>query len=113
MLQISTANLATYTETVDLDNYITDQYLDVCCLMETWLREDDNITPYNHCPEAYDIYSVPRRGRTGDSVAVINRNTLRLKRIETIPFSSFELSLMEQVHPKYSNPLLLAIAFLG
>ena len=41
------------------------QNVDICALTETWLKEDDAITPMEMCPAGYASLSVPQTDRSG------------------------------------------------
>ena len=50
----------------DIKYEINNHNLDLCALIETWIKEDENTTIHNHlCPSGYNIISVPHINRTG------------------------------------------------
>ena len=44
----------------DIAEYITEQDIDVCCLTETWMTENDLVTTVELYPPGYDMKSIPR-----------------------------------------------------
>ena len=40
-------------------------------LTETWIKEDDDITPLQLCPSGYKCISIPRKVRSGGGLALI------------------------------------------
>ena len=46
-------------KTADLKAEILDNNIDICALNETWIKQDDNITVLNMCPEGYCAISLP------------------------------------------------------
>ena len=98
-------------KTADLVDYVIEKDLEVCCLTETWLREDNSLTPLHLCPVGYNICSFPRQCRIGGGVAVVYKDTLLLKQIETASSSSFEHGVVELSHPQFSRSLVLAIVY--
>ena len=98
-------------KTADLVDYIIEKDLEICCLTETWLREDDSLTPFHLCPVGYNICSFPHQCRIGGGVAVVYKDTLLLKQIETASSSSFKHGVVELSHPQFSRSLVLAIVY--
>ena len=43
----------------------------LCALTETWIKEDDDITPLQLWPRGYKCISIPRKGRSGGGLALI------------------------------------------
>ena len=40
-------------------------------LTETWIKKDDDITPFQLCPSGYKCISIPRKVRSGGQLALI------------------------------------------
>ena len=66
--------------------------IDLCALTETWIREDNTITPLELCPLGYKSISIPPQNRQGGGVAIVYRNTLSLTHNSTYNFQSMECS---------------------
>ena len=63
-------------KTLDLTDYISEQDIDVCCLTETWMTENDPVTAGELCPPGYKLKSIPRKDRRGGGVAIILKQQL-------------------------------------
>ena len=61
-----------------LQSIITERNLDICAIMETWLKlEDDDLTIKQIPPDGYNIISYPRpKGHMGRGVALIFKDNL-------------------------------------
>ena len=59
--------------------------LDLCALMETWIKLDDMLTAHQICPIGYKTISIPRTGRTGGGIALVHRtdNDIKLDKNNT------------------------------
>ena len=58
---------------------INNSNLDVCVLMETWLKPDDMLTAHQICPIGYKVNSILRTGRTGGGIALVHRADTNIK----------------------------------
>ena len=61
-------------------------------MTETWIREDDTITPLELYPLGYKSISIPQQNQKGGGVAIVYRNTLSLTHNSTYNFQSMECS---------------------
>ena len=77
-------------KTLDLTDYISEQDIDVCCLTETWMTENDPVTAGDLCPPGYKLRSIPRKDRRGGGVAVILKQPLSLKASQCCPVDSLQ-----------------------
>ena len=50
---------------------ITEANAALCALTETWIKEEDDITPLQLCPSGYKCISIPRKVRSGGEIALI------------------------------------------
>ena len=50
---------------------ITEANATLCALTETWIKDDDDITPLQLCPSGYKCISIPRKVRSGGGLALI------------------------------------------
>ena len=66
--------------------------LDLCILTETWIREDDTITPTRLCPNGYKSYSISRKDRVGGGIAVVYKSGLNISITSSGTFKTMELS---------------------
>ena len=53
--------------------------LDVCALTETWIKEDDDTTAIQLCPDGYSSVSIPREGRIGGGIAIVHKSVITLR----------------------------------
>ena len=81
----SAVNKATEIKTV-----VTNNKIDICILMEKWIRLDDTTTTTQLCPPNYDIISIPRKDYIGGGLALIYN-----KRLNTNLKSSYSFNTME------------------
>ena len=77
-------------KTADFKIDLHTQNVDICALTETWLKEDDAITPMEMCPAGYASLSVPQTDRSGDGLALVFRKDLDIKQSTVYKFSSME-----------------------
>ena len=51
---------------------LNDQKLYICALTQTWIREDDIITPNKQAPYGHNCLSTPRLNKIGGGIALIH-----------------------------------------
>ena len=74
-----------------LNEYITDNNLDVFALTETWLKSADQTVIAELVPSGYSIQQSPRPSSSrGGGVAVIHRDSINVSSSECQSFRSFE-----------------------
>ena len=101
-------------KTLDLTDYISEQDIDVCCLTETWMTENDPVTAGELCPPGYKLKSIPRKDRRGGGVAIILKQPLSLKPNQCCPpnsFQSFEHLNTVIIHPQCSKSINLTVVY--
>ncbi|KAK6179717.1 hypothetical protein SNE40_012018 [Patella caerulea] len=77
-------------KTLDLNEFIQTNKLDLFALSETWLTEtNDQSTLAELIPSGYSIHSVPRKTR-GGGVALIFKSTIKSTKPKPTKFKSFE-----------------------
>ena len=62
----------------------------LCALTETWIKEDDDITPLQLCPSWYKCISIPREVRSGGGLALIYWDNINLKTEKEYSFNTME-----------------------
>ena len=62
----------------------------LCALIETWIKEDDDITPLQLCPSRYKCISIPRKVRSGGGLALIYQDNINLKTEKEYSFNTVE-----------------------
>ena len=50
---------------------ITEDNASLCALTETWIKEEDDITPLHLSPSGYKCISIPRKARSGGGLEII------------------------------------------
>ena len=70
----------------------------LCTLTETWIKEDDNITPLQLCPSGYKCISIPRKVRSWGGLALIYWDNINLKKekdyfFNTVGCTDFSIKL--------------------
>ena len=88
---------------------IVDHNLDVCALTETWLVEDDTVTPGLIPPPGYAFLSSPRTSGPGGGVGVVFKKDLAVKRLKNHSFQSVECS--EYAFTKNNSRVILALLY--
>ena len=66
-------------KTPDFKVELIEHNLDVCALTETWIKEGDNTTAIQLCPDGYSSMSIPRAGRIGGGIAIVQKSDITLK----------------------------------
>ncbi|MBV8073763.1 MAG: RNA-directed DNA polymerase, partial [Acidobacteriaceae bacterium] len=102
-LSFSCLNIRSATSvTLDLDKpaclqeFITDNSLDLLCLTETWLRTDSSPAVLNSLtPNNFSIISKPRSVGKGGGIAVIYKSSLQVVSSSFRSFSSFEVLVVK------------------
>ena len=64
--------------------------LDFPGLTETWIKEEDLITPNHLCPMGYKIKTTSRRNRTGGGIVIIHCEDLEIKTNKMYDFNMME-----------------------
>ena len=73
-----------------LQEYITDNGIDICPITETWLKSDEDFTKKQVPPDGYEILSSPRgNGKTGGGIALVYHSNL-----------SVEIKQNDDFHPR-------------
>ena len=79
--------------------------LNICALMETWIKPEDNITHTAICPPGYKAISVPRTNKTGRGMAIIHCNDFTVNHHKTYDFTSMECSSFTIKQSADSKPI--------
>ena len=77
-------------KTQDIHMELTQNDLDVCVSTETWIKEDDNLTVHQICPNGYKASSVPRKDITGGGITVVYREIYQVKTLIQHAFVNME-----------------------
>ena len=64
--------------------------LDVCTLTETWIKEGDDTTAIQLCPDGYSSVSIPREGRIGGGIAIVHRSDITLRSKSVYNYQTME-----------------------
>ena len=63
---------------------------DVCALTETWIREGDDTTAIQLCPDGYSSVSIPREGRMGGGIAIVHKSDITLRSKSIYKYQTME-----------------------
>ena len=74
----------------DIKVDIREKKLDLYALTETWIKEDDTVTPLHMCPPSYEVLSFPRSNRTGGGIALIYNKCIDVKKDTVYSYKSME-----------------------
>ena len=87
--------------------YMNHSKLDLCCVTETWIREDDSQTSSMLAPEGFSSEILCRKNQTGGGLAVVYNSKLKIHKCSTP-----ELKSMECIHIKITQTMVPAIDLL-
>ena len=62
----------------------------LCVLTETWIRQEEDVTPVQLCPPGFKTILISRKDRTGGGIVVIYTDTLTVRPRATHNYSSME-----------------------
>ena len=79
-------------KTADFVDYVCETKVDLFAITETWLCPSDDAIRNESCPVGYVLAGHSRTGLRGGGTALVYRNSLTVKKIDTGEKSSFELS---------------------
>ena len=66
-------------KTSDFKVELIEHNLDVCALTQTWIREGDDTTAIQLCPDGYSSVSIPREGRIRGGIAIVHMSDITLR----------------------------------
>ena len=66
-------------KTADFKVELIEHNLDVCALTETWIKEGDDTTAIQLCPDGYSSVSIPREGRIRGGIAIVQKSNITLR----------------------------------
>ena len=66
-------------KTADFKVELMEHNLDVYALAETWIREGNDTTAIQLCPDGYSSVSIPRGGRIGGGIAIVHTSDITLR----------------------------------
>ena len=66
-------------KTADFKVELIECNLNVCALIETWIKEGDNTMTIQLCPDSYSSVSIPRAGRIGGGIAIVHKSDITLR----------------------------------
>ena len=79
---------------IEINDYITDNTVDLMCVTETWLKSEMTETLSEVIPPGYDMIHKPRLTGRGGGVGIIYRETLAIKQLTSSVYQSFEHMLV-------------------
>ena len=77
-------------KTADFKVEFIEHNLDVCALIGTCIKEGDNTTVIQLCPDGYSSMSIPRAGRTGGGIAIVHKSDITLKSKKIYNYQTME-----------------------
>ena len=80
-------------KTLHIKDYVVDNKIDILAITETWLKSDDDcyFTIRDICPQDYVFNHISRKTGTGGGVGLLFKKNLKIKKLQTRIFRSFEL----------------------
>ena len=77
-------------KTADFKLELMEHHLDVCALTETWIREGDDNTAIQLCPDGYSSVSIPRGGTIGGGIAILHKSDITLRNKSIYNYQTME-----------------------
>ena len=65
-------------KTQDIQFELVNNNLDLCALIETWMKEGDTITSTRLCPHGYKSLSIPRHDKVGGDIAIVYKSKFKI-----------------------------------
>ena len=72
----------------------------LCVLTETWIRQEEDVTPVQLCPPGFKSISISRKDRTGGGITVVYKDILTVRHKATHNYSSMECGSFSVDLPK-------------
>ena len=98
-------------KTQAIQNEIGNCKLDICALMETWIKPEDNITHIAISPPGYKAISIQRTNKTGGGMAIIHCNDFTVSHHKTYDFTSMECSSFTIKQSADSKPINMFVVY--
>ena len=101
-LQFNCRSVTNKTECIQAE--IAETNAALCALIETWIKENDDITPFQLYPSVYKCISIPRKVRSGGGLALIYQDNINLKTekeysLNTMECADFSIKLpLKTIH---------------
>ena len=77
-------------KTQEIQLELVNNNLNLCILTETWMKEDDTITPTRLCPSVYKSLSISRHNRVGGDIATVYKSIFNISMAIGQPFKAME-----------------------
>ena len=77
-------------KTSDFKVELMEHNLDVCVLTEIWIREGDETTTIQLCPDSYSSVSIPREGRIVGGIAIVHMSDITLRNNSVYNYQTME-----------------------
>ena len=77
-------------KTADFQCDLIENDFTLCVLTETWIRQENDVTPVQLCPPGFKSISISRKDRIGGGIAVVYKDILTVRHKATHNYSSME-----------------------
>ena len=82
--------MSVINKSTDLQVELTHNKVDICSLMEMWIKRDDTSTESQICPPGYKAISVLRSNKQGGGIVIVYKDCITIWRSNTYDYPSME-----------------------
>ena len=81
-------------KSTELQVKLVQNRIDICSLIETWIRDGDTAAEIQICPPGYKVISVPRSNRQGGGIALCIETPSSYKEVTPITMQQWSVQTL-------------------